>query len=87
MITQDDIYAAGRAVLAAMGTAVQMGHRCPNGMMDYVPRPDGDLMAAAVWDAFAATRTEDFAKAAQVRMIEFVHKHGIDEAVAEAVVR
>ena len=85
-LTDADIYRAGECVLAAIGTAAALGHNSPNGMMDYVPRPD-DPIAGAVWDAFAATRVGDAWKPERARLVEFAHDRGIVDAIAAAVVR
>lgn len=82
-LTDEEVHEAGVAVLMAIGVAVSLGHNSPNGMMDYVPRPE-DPMRAIVWDAFAATRLDVWKAEAQDSLIRFASQRGILDAVARA---
>lgn len=84
-ITPGDVMKAGAAFLMAVGNCAHLGHNSPNGMMDYVARPEDEIQAL-VWDAFAATKIGDDAHAASDRLYKFAAQRGLLDAVAAAMV-
>ena len=84
-ITPEDVMKVGATFLMAVGNCAQLGHNSPNGMIDYVARPD-DEMQALVWDAFAATRIGGDAHAASGRLWKFAAQRGLLDAIAAAMV-
>lgn len=84
-LTDEEVRRAGDAVLVAIGLMAALGHNSPAGIMDYVERPD-EPMAGIVWDAFAATRFNQYPESRE-RLIEFADERGLLDAIADAVTR
>lgn len=84
--TPEEVMRAGEVALLLIGQSVAVGHRSPNGVVEYADRP-ADEIGAAVWDAFAATRLEAWSKESTARLAEFVDRRGLLDLIAEAVSR
>jgi len=82
----DEVMEVGAAFLMAVGLAASLGHNSPNGMMEYVARPEDGTPQAIVWDAFAATRLEPWAREASDRVWKYAGQRGLLDAIAAAVV-
>lgn len=83
--TDDDLAEIGRGVLSGIAAMTFFGWSSPDGILEYVERPD-DWRRAVVYDLMCSARIGDHGLPARAELARFVESTNLLDAIAAAMV-